>query len=342
MRQHSIMPLVLSVVASLGSVRSQLIPDGSFELGSLAGCSCPSTACGSCLSATLSNWYIPNTGYAGGYSTYSTNCVQAVGAALSCDTHFAGVSSAANGLRFVAAFGGPPGGGDGIGTQLSGPLVPGNLYSLSGQFLRSNNFAGINGYDVFLQNTSSVLPNAFVGTIGRTGSAGIWLSNSITFEAPTGASQLLLVARRTRLGTAYSYQGCDNIALSTAGSLKGFHGIAAGGRSSVGQWIPYLSGSGSTSANGQFVITCDYTPNSNATVLAIGTQKSAQVISGINLVTQPIIVAPMQSGGGFSAYLPFVWPASLPIGTVIYFQAWVADPGVPGGLAASNGIKAAT
>ncbi len=47
-----------------------------------------------------------------------------------------------------------------------------------------------------------------------------------------------------------------------------------------------------------------------------------------------------QASGGFT--LPGPWPAGVPAGVTLYFQAWVVDPPAIAGVSASNGLSATT
>ncbi len=86
----------------------------------------------------------------------------------------------------------------------------------------------------------------------------------------------------------------------------------------------------------------DANPNSVA-ILFIGFVQGDVPFKGGTLVPFPFV---FEIGLGTfpdgSLLLPWLWPAGLPPGFSLYFQAWIADPGAAQNVAASNGVQAIT
>jgi len=63
-------------------------------------------------------------------------------------------------------------------------------------------------------------------------------------------------------------------------------------------------------------------------------------LKGGILVPFPIVgILPVVADGGGSVVLPFVWPAGVPAGVKVVFQAWAPEPAAPAGFVASNGVE---
>ncbi|MCB9897949.1 MAG: peroxiredoxin [Planctomycetes bacterium] len=51
------------------------------------------------------------------------------------------------------------------------------------------------------------------------------------------------------------------------------------------------------------------------------------------------VLVPFGTDPAGGAIFPFVWPASAPSGSQVWAQCWIADPGAPAGVAASNAVR---
>ena len=79
-------------------------------------------------------------------------------------------------------------------------------------------------------------------------------------------------------------------------------------------------------------------------VAADGTLLDSQPIVIVpDMVPHPdLLVAGLLSTASGGLTLGATWPASVPPGTALYLQAWIADAAAPAGLSASNGLQALT
>jgi len=114
--------------------------------------------------------------------------------------------------------------------------------------------------------------------------------------------------------------------------------VGAGVAGSAG--VPTLHGAGSLCpGEGGALQLAGAKPNSPAW-LVIGLANASLPFKGGVLVPSPDFVLPVatSAGGGFA--LPFVWPAGIPSGLQLWFQAWIKDATAVAGFAASAGLQA--
>jgi hypothetical protein len=104
--------------------------------------------------------------------------------------------------------------------------------------------------------------------------------------------------------------------------------------------MPVLWGTG-TLAGGS-TATLDLThgkPAGMATLIVGLSALNAPFKQGL-LVPQPdklLFGLPLDGQGRF--HFEFAWPAGLPSGASLWYQAWIADGAGPAGLSSSNGLK---
>lgn len=82
-------------------------------------------------------------------------------------------------------------------------------------------------------------------------------------------------------------------------------------------------------------------PGAVATLVIGIAQLSAPFKGGV-LVPTPDVLLPVLLDAAGAALLPLAWPAGLPAGAELFWQAWQSDAGAPLGLAASNGLRTKT
>jgi hypothetical protein len=107
--------------------------------------------------------------------------------------------------------------------------------------------------------------------------------------------------------------------------------------------VPHLSGTGPLQPGSAGALSLTQARALSPVTLVIGLQTLDAPFKGGTLIPAPLLLLPWATDAGGSAALPWVsWPAGLPAGTDLVFQAWVVDPLAPKGLAASNGLLAVT
>lgn len=307
-----------------------LLPDPGFEFGSVPGCQC-AQSCNTC-TAPISTWTLIPVQGPGGFETFSVNCLAAPGRLTNCGGQFASVTSAAEGLRFVAAFGGS--GGAAFGCALASPLTPGVLYTLRGSFVLSNNWPGNYGYDVFVGSGLGLAANQHVGGIGRSAVTTTWTTSTLEFEAPPGATHIAFVPRRPA-STNYSYVGCDALSLAARSPGVGFFSLAGGSRGARG-WIGRLLASGTPTSGSLVGFRLEYVESTGPSVLVVGASRIDLPFAGAVLIPAADILLPMSKSGNFAS-LSVTLP-TLPVGAQLFYQAWTVDSSGPHGLSASNGL----
>lgn len=104
---------------------------------------------------------------------------------------------------------------------------------------------------------------------------------------------------------------------------------------------PSLTGQGDLMpGSGTFLTLGSAAPNASS-ALIIGVQEANLPFFGGTLVPSPDIVIfgiPTGATGGW--ILAGTWPAGVPAGTKLHFQAWINDAQAPQGYSASNGLRA--
>ena len=104
--------------------------------------------------------------------------------------------------------------------------------------------------------------------------------------------------------------------------------------------LPSLEGLGPLSAGSAISLTLANAKPAASWWLVIGFAQANAPFKGGVLVPSPnLLIGPLPTLGG-SLPLVDTWPAGLPSGLALYFQAWISDAAGPKGFAASNGVKA--
>ena len=126
---------------------------------------------------------------------------------------------------------------------------------------------------------------------------------------------------------------CNGLQLARVWHDLGLGLAGAGG-------TPLLQGVGhcEVGENTRVVLT-NGAPNA-ATWLLLGLSELSAPFKGGVLVPSPdIILDGLSTSGTGTFQLLSPWPAGVPAGFEIYWQAWIADAGAPKGFAASNGLS---
>lgn len=117
-----------------------------------------------------------------------------------------------------------------------------------------------------------------------------------------------------------------------AGGIVGFH-----------QTTPRLVGNGTlASGTPTTLVVDDARPNSAALLFLSPNALGLPVFGGTVWPdpTPPGLVAPIAIAQNGEWTVAAAWPAGVPSGLALYFQAFVSDPAAPAGVAASNGLRA--
>lgn len=106
---------------------------------------------------------------------------------------------------------------------------------------------------------------------------------------------------------------------------------------------PELDGEGTLVGGtaGAFVVS-DGLPGAGAFLVASPVRLDAPFKQGLLVPAPDVLVGPLALDGSGAVTLPFVWPTGVPAGFDLYAQAWIPDPGGPGGFAATNGLQGTT
>jgi uncharacterized membrane protein len=107
--------------------------------------------------------------------------------------------------------------------------------------------------------------------------------------------------------------------------------------------VPELAGTGTLApASPTVVALSNAKPNGSATLI-VGLSAIDAPFKGGVLVPQPTFLVgalPIDAAGAMN--LPFPWPAGLPSGFSLFWQAWIGDAAAPKGFAASNALESTT
>lgn len=103
------------------------------------------------------------------------------------------------------------------------------------------------------------------------------------------------------------------------------------------QGVPVLDGDGSLVANSAVSLTLQQARPNALSALVIGLSAVNAPFYGGTLVPAPqVVLAGLVTDGQGGWTLAGTWPAGVPSGAAVYFQAWIDDPAGPFGLAGSN------
>lgn len=176
------------------------------------------------------------------------------------------------------------------------------------------------------------------------GEIALWDGTSSTLATTfPGISQLYLYAME-RVGP------CDMWAVGrhSVGGLVPFAArLQAGTWTDLGHGLagtsgtPSLAGSGALSGGSRVRLTLSNAAGSAPTAIVIGSSRIDLPFRGGTVVPSPDLLSPvLVTAPDGSLSFSATWPHGLPAGTGFFFQAWIADPVTPFGLAASNGLEA--
>jgi hypothetical protein len=73
--------------------------------------------------------------------------------------------------------------------------------------------------------------------------------------------------------------------------------------------------------------------------LVVGLSNISASFKGGVIVPHPDFFLPMALDGSGAWQIIFSWPTDIPAGFLLYWQAWMPDPGGPKGFAASNALE---
>jgi hypothetical protein len=131
--------------------------------------------------------------------------------------------------------------------------------------------------------------------------------------------------------------GADNVRI---GRQDDFTNLGSGLAGTTGE--PLLTGSGVVAPGSLVSIDLSNTVSSSTAFLMTGLAPLNLPFLGGTLVPNVAttnIVVPLATDAQGAIPLTFPWPNNIPSGTAIYLQYWIADPGGPFGVAASNGLR---
>ncbi|HZL98703.1 MAG TPA: hypothetical protein VFD43_00495 [Planctomycetota bacterium] len=104
---------------------------------------------------------------------------------------------------------------------------------------------------------------------------------------------------------------------------------------------PALAGQGPLLPGSLTSLALDGAAPGTATTLVVGVSELSAPFKGGLLVPSPHVLVPgLMADAGGSWTLSFAWPAGLPAGATLWFQAWTPDGAAPAGFAASDGLGA--
>ena len=105
---------------------------------------------------------------------------------------------------------------------------------------------------------------------------------------------------------------------------------------------PYLVGSGSLTGGSPVSLDLSLAaPNQAAVLIVGGTRIDVPFLGGV-FVPAPTLAVGIVTDAAGDYGLPFVWPAGVPSGLSVYYQAWIPDPAAVLGVAASNAVASRT
>lgn len=106
--------------------------------------------------------------------------------------------------------------------------------------------------------------------------------------------------------------------------------------------VPLLAGEGNLQPGSDLVLTLSGAAAAAPATLVAGFSLLGAPFKGGVLVPSPgLLLAGLATDAAGGLLLAGTWPAGVPSGLDLFFQAWVADAGASAGLAASNAVRAA-
>ena len=141
--------------------------------------------------------------------------------------------------------------------------------------------------------------------------------------------------------------GCAGTPLGTAGFIVDLAPPSA--FVSLGQGLAGINGVPALAGTGALLPAAPVTmalsnakPNGSATLFVGLTAINAPFKQGVLVPHPNFVLGGLRINGAGAMTLPFAWPAGLPSGFSLFWQAWLADAAAPAGFAASNGLKSTT
>jgi len=111
------------------------------------------------------------------------------------------------------------------------------------------------------------------------------------------------------------------------------------GNSLSGDFSPRLKGEGNLTAGDLQTVTLEDAPPLTVCQFVIGFSAINSPFKGGVLVPNPDIIVGLPTNASGTSAFPFLWPAGVPGGISIFWQAWCPDAGGPNNFSASNGIE---
>lgn len=139
--------------------------------------------------------------------------------------------------------------------------------------------------------------------------------------------------------------GCARIA-SSSGPIHrvcgfGWHDLLFGLPGVNG--VPRLTGTGSLLPGAATTLAVQEARPDGSTTLVVGlTLLAAPYKGGVLHPSLDVLLTGLPLDGAGSFTLPFAWPAGLPSGFSLHYQAWTPDPAAVQGLSATNGLRSVT
>jgi hypothetical protein len=217
---HAMRPLVICLlgiwaISAAPASAQNLIADGSFEVGLVGGCS---------------QGLLPSTWFHVSLTpdVYSFDCGTLPGLAPTAFGNFTTLTSAHDGLRFVAGAHVPTF-VEAFGQTLTAPLQPGANYRLSGAFVVADEHPEPGVIDVYLATGVTIVGATLLGSLGSQAVTGSWTTDSVDFTAPNDAdtAMTLIMNPRSFAVSPDSYPGSDSwelVLLTEPQSVPAFSG----------------------------------------------------------------------------------------------------------------------
>jgi RHS repeat-associated protein len=246
-----------------------LIPDGSFETGSV-------TYCGE--GVLPDTWF-----YAGviqpGADVYTPSCSQVLGLDVNAYQHWKNFD-AHDGLRFAAGSSVP----EPFGTTLLSKLSAGTRYRLSAQFVQSKTHTTTGWYNVYMEPSAQAPWTNVVGTLGTKAKQGEWTFECFEFIANGTETAMILESTNDSVDPAIyvTYLGTDSWLLEAV----------AGANSSCSPDLVVMD------------VSDDAVQTDCQSLHAFGTATATVRNVGTGPVTTPFTVTLFEDSDGDGAYTP--------------------------------------
>lgn len=299
----------------------EFLPDGGFETGTVPPCN---------------QGYLPAPWVQASYTypgadVWVADCNASGGLQINQWGHFPPSFQPHGGLRFATGWSAA---NEAFATPLTGNLVPGLTYRISGWFVASLYHSGHSGYDVYLSSTPMRQTGYYIGSIGINATTSVWTQHFLDFQAPPAVSWLVLDPRTDD----NNYIGVDDLSLQP--SPTGAGRFVSWGQGLLGsRGMPVLAGSGTVAAGQQITLTMTGALQNTLGVQVVGFVPGYMSLLGGVLVPNPDVVLVGLTDGLGAMPLSLVWPASPP-SFGVFFQFGVFDPLAVQGVAMTNTIQA--